>query len=97
MALSLDLSTTLSYPATQNDTATLAISTTPDTVTITVNPNYPRVIALTSDVAFTIRKDPARTGFPVAASGTMNIQIAATTTFTFAGAASGTLFLYVIR
>ena len=96
MPLALDLSTTLAFPATQNDNASLAI-TTNDTVTITVNPNYPRTIALSCPVAWDIKKTPSASGFPLAAGGSLQVQIAQTTTFTVTLASASTLSLFVVR
>lgn len=98
MSLSIDLSTTLSYPADQNNSYELAVSTSPDTVTITVNPNFPRVLAISCDVACTIRKNTTPAAFPMpAGGGSMNIQVAATMTFTIVGASAGTISFFVLR
>ena len=96
MPLTLDLTTTLAAPATQNDNASLGIATN-DTVTITVNPNYPRVIVLTSLVAWDIKKTPSATGFPVTAGGSLQLQIATTTTFTVSLASASTIHLLVVK
>lgn len=99
MALSIDLSTTLSYPGDQNNSYVLAVSTSADTVTITVNSNFPRVLALGCDVACTLRKDASAVAaaFPIAAGDTMNVQIASTTTFSVIGASAGSFYLFVLR
>lgn len=96
MPLSLNLSTTLQFPATQNDNALLAIATN-DTVTITVNPNYPRTVLFTSPVAWDLKKTSSSTGFPVVAGGSLSLQIASTTTFTISLASANTIHLLVVK
>lgn len=96
MPLSLDLSTTLAFPATQNDNASLAIATS-DTVTIVVNPNYPRTVVFTSPAAWDIKKTPSAVGFPSVAGSSVQLQIAQTTTFTVTLASSSTIHLLVVK
>lgn len=96
MPLSLDLSTTLQFPATQNDNASLAIAVS-DTVTVTVNANYPRTVLFTCPVAWDLKKTPSAVGFPSVAGGSVQLQIAVTTTFTVTLASASTIHLLVVK
>jgi len=98
MPLSMDLSTTQQYASDQNRDEVLAITTTPDTVTITVNSNYPRVLSLRATTDCHVRKTPSAAGYPIASGAALNIQIASTTTFTVsADSSGGNLHILVLR
>ena len=84
-------------PAFQNATTAVAFTTTADTVTVVVNPNFPRVILFAPSVDMLWRLDNYANA-TVSATAPLTLEIPVNSIFTIAGvAASGTLNLTVLR
>lgn len=84
-------------PAFQNATTALAITTTPDTVTIIVDPNWPRIVLFAPGVDMLWRLDN-NANATISASAPLTLEIPARSVFTVACvAASGTLNMTVLR
>lgn len=101
MPLSLDLTVNPQYPnaGPANRNEGLAITVTPDTISITVNASIPRGVVFRPTVDATITAASV-TGFafPIAAGAALSLEIAANTVFTVAAAsAGGTMHLFVIK
>jgi hypothetical protein len=83
----------------KNRNEALSITTSPDTITITVNANYPRVVAFRPTVDCTLfARSSGNAAFPIASGAALQLEIAQTTVFTAAAAsASGLLHAFVLR
>jgi hypothetical protein len=101
MPLTIDLDSTNSSPSEskKNTNSVLAITTSNDTVTIQVNPSWPRVVVLrpTTDASVTVglSTDPK---FPIASGAALHLEISSTTVFNVsADSSSGNLHVMVLR
>lgn len=88
---------TLPPPALQNTSTLLAITTSPDTVTITVDPSYPRIVMFMPSVDASWRLANSANG-TIPANTALTLEIPANSVFTVAGvSASGNLVMTVLR
>ena len=84
-------------PALQNTSTLLAITTSPDTVTITVDTTYPRIVMFMPSVDAVWRLANSANG-TIPANTALTLEIPANSVFTVAGAAaSGNLVMTVLR
>lgn len=84
-------------PALQNTSTLLAITTSPDTVTITVDTTYPRIVMFMPSVDAVWRLANSANG-TIPANTALTLEIPASSVFTVAGAvASGNLVMTVLR
>lgn len=95
MAITVALAV-LPPPYLQNSNHTTPITTTPDTVTIQVDPNYPRIIQFVPTVDMTWRCVTPQTA-SVLANTALTLEVPVTSVFTVTGASAGTLNLTVLR
>ena len=84
-------------PALQNTSTLLAITTSPDTVTITVDTTYPRIVMFMPSVDAVWRLANSANG-TIPANTALTLEIPVSSVFTVAGAvASGNLVMTVLR
>lgn len=84
-------------PALQNTSTALAITTSPDTVTINVDVSYPRIILFQPTVDMNWRLGNSANGL-ILANLTITLEIPVNSVFTVAGVSlSGNLVMTVLR